>query len=501
MDDVQQVAQQQNPWHQTGTVPRSLALPTQRPLARLLWRRLLDRDMRRYQLVLGPRRVGKTTVLYQTVERLLADGVEPQRIWWLRMDHPVLMRLDLGALVRLVVESSGATPDQPAFVMLDELVYAESWDLWLKTFYDEQWPVQIAATSSAAAALSQGLRESGVGRWEEQYLTPCSFTEFLNLSLGQQGPDPMPEQLGWSDIAQPTLAETIRALPPGPSPHEKLAEHRLRFMLVGGFPELLGATTASPSSDDLNTDVDIMLRSQQVLRSDAVDRAVYKDIPQVFGVDSPMMLERLLYVLADQVAGLLSPTNICGDLGISVPTFERYLTYLQQAFLVFTLPNYSRDEKTVQRRGRKLYFVDGAVRNAALQSGIALIVDPLEQGVLLENLVSASLRTLTSHSGVRLHHWRHSNSEVDLIYNDPREPMAFEVASSPRHSRAGLRAFIKQHPRFHGSSYLVAPNTPVVPAQSNREGIGTIPLDTFLVAVGAQAEQALTARLRPQGGN
>ena len=61
------------------------------------------------------------------------------------------------------------------------------------------------------------------------------------------------------------------------------------------------------SGDDIANQV---LESQRVLRSDAVERAVYKDIPQAARVDNPMMLERLLYVLAGQVTGLLSPTNI-----------------------------------------------------------------------------------------------------------------------------------------------------------------------------------------------
>jgi hypothetical protein len=45
----------------------------------------------------------------------------------------------------------------------------------------------------------------------------------------------------------------------------------------------------------------------EVLRNDAVERAVYQDIPQSFGVGNPMMLERLLYILAAQITGVLSP--------------------------------------------------------------------------------------------------------------------------------------------------------------------------------------------------
>jgi predicted AAA+ superfamily ATPase len=236
-----------------------------------------------------------------------------------------------------------------------------------------------------------------------------------------------------------------------------------------------------------------LLRSQQVLRNDAVERTIYKDIPQSFGVDNPLMLERVLYVLAGQTTKLVSPTNICHDLdGLSPPTFERYLAFLEKAFIVFTLPNYSGSENAVQRRGRKVFFIDGAIRNAALQRGFAPLTDPVERGMLMENLVASTLHSLAVHNGVRLFHWRDGKQEVDFIYDDPEHPMAFEIGSSAGHTRAGLRALIERHPRFAGRSYIVTPGSALIPPD---DGIGTIPLDLFLVAVGRQAEAALRSRL------
>jgi len=474
------VFDEQNPWHRAGAVPVTLARQIERPLAKLLWEPLQRDDPHRFQLVLGPRRVGKTTALYQTVRHLIDAGVDPSRIWWLRLDHPLLLQESLGDLVRAVLATSGASSEQPAFLMLDELVYTSHWDLWLKTFFDDHWPVLIAATSSATAVLRERRLESGVGRWSEQHLTPYLFTEFLDL-VGQ----------GREIEVAETLADTLAALPAGQRAGVDLAAWRRRFMLVGGFPELL--TTARDRPDDESSR---LLESQQVLRNDAVERAVYKDIPQSFGVDNPMMLERLLYVLAAQITGTLSPSNICSELGLSQPTFDRYLSYLEQAFLVFTLPNFSGREATVQKRGRKLYFVDGAIRNAALQRGLAPLDNPVELGALLENLVAATLRSLSLHAGVRLHHWREGKHEVDLVFDHPDRPLAFEIGSSPDHSRAGVQAFMGRHPRFVGRCYLVAPQVPVAHPEATASGVGTLPLDLFLLAVGAQAEQALARNLQ-----
>lgn len=480
-EDLQRVFDEQNPWQRSGGVPPTLARPIERPLAKLLWRRLHTDEPHRFQLVLGPRRVGKTTALYQTVRHLLDAGIASSRIWWLRLDHPLLLQVNLGDLVRAVLDTSEAKPDAPVFLMLDELVYTDRWDLWLKTFFDDRWPVRIAATSSATAALRERRLESGVGRWSEQHLTPYLFTEFLALVEQDR-----PVEVG------DTLRDSLNLLRRGRRADEDLAAWRRLFMLVGGFPELL--TTASrdrPDEDESSR----LLESQEVLRTDAVERAIYKDIPQSFGVDNPMMLERLLYVLAAQITGLLSPSNICKDLGLSQPTFDRYLSYLEQAFLVFTLPNYSGREATVQRRGRKLYFVDGAIRNAALQRGVAPLDNPSELGVLVENLVAATLRSLALHTGVRIYHWRDGRYEVDLVFDHPDEPLAFEIGLSPDHPRLGISALAEKHPRFKGRCYLVAPQAAVAPPDSTASGIGTLPLDLFLQVVGAQAEKALATSL------
>lgn len=479
-EDLQRVFDEQNPWQRTGEVPATLARQIERPLAKLLWQRLQEDDPHRFQLVLGPRRVGKTTALYQTVRHLIAAGIAPTRIWWLRLDHPLLLQENLGDLVRAVLQTSHASPDAPVFLMLDELVYTDRWDLWLKTFFDEQWPVRIAATSSATAALRQRRLESGVGRWSEQHLTPYLFTEFLALVEKDR-----PVEVGDS------LADGLARLRQGQRADQDLATWRRLFMLVGGFPELLTAARDRPDEDEASR----LLESQQVLRADAVERAIYKDIPHSFGVDNPMMLERLLYVLAAQITGLLSPSNICGELGLSQPTFDRYLSYLEQAFLVFTLPNYSGREATVQKRGRKLYFVDGAIRNAALQRGLAPLDNPTELGVLLENLVAATLRSLALHTGIRLYHWRDGKHEVDLVFDHPDHPLAFEIGLSPDHPRAGIMALHERHPRFRGRCYVVAPQAGVTQPDATASGVGTLPLDLFLQVVGAQAEAALAASL------
>lgn len=481
-EDYRQVFREQNPWHDGGRIPPGLAPEVERPLAEHLWKRLTHDEPRRFQIVLGPRRVGKTTCLYQTVRHLMDHDVPPQQIWWLRLDHPLLMDIDLGELVRTIVSLSDSGTEQPCYVFLDELTYSDRWDHWLKTFYDERWPVHLAGSSSSTAVLKGRRSESGVGRWEEQYLAPYVFPEFLDL-LDRSVQIPTAE----------TLAQTLNVCITNNVQLPNVSALRRVFILTGGFPELLVNLVPNTESDEEFA----LLQSQRILRNDAVERAVYKDIPQAFGIDNPMVLERVLYTLAGQVTGILSPSRLCQSLdGLSQPTFDRYLSYLIQAYLVFTLPNYSGREETRQRRGRKLYFVDGAVRNAALQRGTAPLSDPAEMGLLMENLVACHLHALSQQSQVRIYHWRDGRDEVDLIYDHPTTPLAFEIAMSPKHSRRGIMSFRERFPRFREHCFLIAPTATPTSPDDNDDGIGTLPLDLALVAIGRQAEQYLAHNLK-----
>lgn len=512
-EELREVLEEQNPWQRFGRVPGDMAPPSQRPLAHLLWVRLIDNAPRRHHLIVGPRRVGKTTILYQTVQSLLNESIEPSRIFWLQMDHADLLDEDLGHLVRVCSESCGASPERPAFLMVDEIVRASRWDNWLKTFHDQRWPVRIVATASASAEMRTRHAESGVGRWEEHYLSPYDFSEYCELVSHQHGKSPLSSTLFPTAGSQQlevgkTLEETLRWIQQGTTPNPDLMQLLSTFTLLGGFPEIIveehrreiskshNEVTSKHEETAVSSEHAALRRAQRVLRSEIIDRVIYKDIQQFAEVRNPQRLERLLYSLAGQVAQLFSVTNLSKKLGISARTVEEYAAHLEQAFLIFMLSNYSGNEASTQKRGRKLFFTDGAVRNAVLQRGIASSRNAEEEGHLLENLVASALRTLSVHAGVRLYYWRDSKTEVDFIFDDPQGPLAFEVGKSSGHSRNGLRALMLAHEKFVNNCYIVSPGSQMEAPSKRTEGIGSIPLDAFLLAVGEQARIELINRVR-----
>ena len=509
LKQIQYIITEQNPWWETNSVPDYLAPPTKRPLGKHLWKYILSSRLKRHLIILGPRRVGKTTVMYQTVQHLLKNQIPSEKIQWIRLDHPMLMTSNLGSIVKEAIKLAKAKREKPLYLFLDELVYAEKWDLWLKTFYDEHWPVRIIASSSAAAALQKG-KESGVGRWEEFHLTPYLLTELLQL---YQKDIQLP-----IDKRQKHLHSTIENLAKS-SPHTRFnfEKERRKLIVFGGFPEFLVSNIKQEEKFlknhfvkkymdnretenflwDIDNDGDLQNKIQSLLRADAIERAIYKDIPQSYRIDYPITLEKFFYILAGQITGLLSLKGISKDISqVSLQTLERYLNYLVQTYLLFIIPNYDSNERNVQRRRRKIYFVDVAIRNAALLKDMrGIFHDPSELGKLQENLVASHLYHLGKQSGIRLYHWRRGKHEVDFIYDDPVHPLAFEIGTSKRHSLSGLKFFLRENPKFHKRCYYVAPGLHFSSAEDSSLGIGELPLDLLLFATGLQQNQAISLLL------
>lgn len=492
--------EQQNLWQAGVAIPPEFAPDNERYLAQNLYQWLQQNKSRHIQVILGPRRVGKTVVLYQIIRTLLADGKHPSRVFFLQLDDPDFKTTTLGNLVRYVIQVSGATATEPTYLMLDEVVAMEDWDKWLKTIYDGNWPVRIVATSSARTGLKLGQTESGLDRWREQYMLPCRLAESLKLL------DALTEQMAQIPVGS-TLRETlgnIHSLAPFEDDREKneLRRHRDMLLQVGGFPEFLVASLQSnrlvhQQLFDTGERDAFPLPHQMQLYDSIVDKSIYRDAPKFFNVNDPSSLETILYRAARQMGTQWKPTKVSNDLEVPLQTLNNYTKYLEMASLIVMLANFPGGEGKSQSRGKKLYFIDTALRNAVLRAKRSRHSSPADFGHMLENLVVSSLFSLAEQTRFRLYHWRQGKAgeyEVDVIYNDVNDPLAFEVGASHKHSLAGLQALINKHPQFSGSSYLVSPDVGFRPAELSHNGIGTVPLDLFLLVVDLQAAHALKLR-------
>jgi len=445
----------------------------ERRLAQRLPAWLLAEDHWRDIVVVGPRRVGKTVVMQQAVRGLLDRGVPAARIWWLRLDHPELATWPLGTLAEVVLAlakraGTSVSADMPLYLFLDEVTRGKDWDLWLKTFRDDGWPVRIVATSSATSLLSQFRRESGAGRWREIALPPWLLHEQAACGV----PEPVArERLLGAALCRAGEVESV----------SNLDTH----LAVGGFPEHLSWVAGRQGDSDL-----AMMDLQSRIREEIINNAIYKDLVLQVGITQPENLERLMTLLAAQCGSTLSPVSLAQTLGVTQPTVDRYLGHLESTHLVFRLPSFAGTEEPKVRRGKKLYFADGCVRDAALQHGWHGATGDQELGKMRENAVASHLHAVADRLGVRLYHWREGKAEVDFVLDHPSDPVAVEVASSKGHRRDHLVQFQQKFPRFAGRCWLTWPDAPFHPPGDGGD-VGTVALDVLLRLAGSVADAAL----------
>lgn len=126
------------------------------------WTLATERDVQRALVLMGPRRVGKTVLLYHFVERLLQQGTNPKRILFITIENPIYNHTGLESLFHSGCEAAGAKGEWNGWVVIfDEIQYLLDWDIHLKSLMESYRDTKFIVSGSAAAALHYKSKESG----------------------------------------------------------------------------------------------------------------------------------------------------------------------------------------------------------------------------------------------------------------------------------------------------------------------------------------------------
>ena len=118
-----------NPWWDTGKIFEDYASMQKRLYFSLFYPMVKDLSIRRAIILLGPRRVGKSVMLFHTIEKLIQDGVFPSHIVYLSVDTPLYNGIALEELFLLAKEAIGESDEKdPYFVFFDEIQYLKDWE-------------------------------------------------------------------------------------------------------------------------------------------------------------------------------------------------------------------------------------------------------------------------------------------------------------------------------------------------------------------------------------
>ena len=336
-------------------------------------------------ILTGARQVGKTTLLKQLLR-------QKEGVLWLNGDELQVQNLFANASAdRLLSEFSNSK-----IVILDEAQRIENIGLRLKLIADSDSEVQVIATGSSAFELANKVNEPLTGRKWEYQMFPLSFGEMV-------------------------------------AHHGKLKEMRMlpRRIIYGYYPEVV--------TNDGN-EVEILK-----LLTDAY---LYKDILSWESVKHPDKLQTLLRALAYQVGSQVSYNELSQMCSMDSKTVDRYINLLEQCYIIFRLPSFSRNLRHELKSSRKIYFYDNGIRNALIADYRAPEVRQ-DIGALWENFVIAERMKSNEyyHRWVNRYFWRtKQQQEIDYLEESGGELHAYEMKWNPRAKASITKTFTEAYP-------------------------------------------------------
>ncbi|MCX6998157.1 MAG: ATP-binding protein [Kiritimatiellaeota bacterium] len=377
------------------TLQRIMADFHARPLPALTVRDKPIRFVRDMSLsIVGARRSGKTYRTYQFIKNHIEQGGHIENICRVQFnDHRLsaMKRADLSsvdeAYYALYPEKRGR---EEVFFVFDEIHRIEGWEDYILHLLDE--PLQrVLITGSTSRLLSGEIASSLRGKNMPVALYPFSFREFLRHY--KVAPDVMTSR------GQGHLRKRLR-----------------HYLQQGGFPGLLDA------DERLHIDLLQTYWDTMVLR-DIIEAHPRANIPiAVFSHFAQALVARTAcpFTVRAMVGGMRE-----AGLSFTAETIYSYLRFLEEAFMVFTVPVFSPSEKVRQRNYHKVYAVDWALAQAIAS---AEGVDVSRQ---LENMVYLELRR----RGWEVSYFRTRQGwEIDFVAvrqaERQRPPMICQVAYS-----------------------------------------------------------------------
>ena len=339
-------------------------------------------------VVLGPRQVGKTTLMEQISANLIPDR---RPVLSLNCDEPYVRELLTNANSADLSMMLGNAKT----VIIDEAQRVPNIGLTVKLLVDKFKEKQIVVTGSSSLELANKLTEPLTGRKFEYILLPVSTQEIV-------------ENNGMLEVA-------------------RLFEARL---IYGSYP-------------------DILYKNEEVkeLLLELTNNYLFKDIFAMQDVRKPEMLEKLLVALALQIGNEVSFNEVSQILQTDVKTVERYVNLLEQCFVIFRLSGLNRNLRSELKKGKKFYFYDNGIRNALLQNFAPLNLRQ-DVGALWENFFVSERKkyNLYNHRFVKSYFWRtQQQQEIDLIEEMDGHFYAFEIKWNEKRKVTFHENFLKAY--------------------------------------------------------
>lgn len=418
-----------NPWWITKEVPVELK-GKRRSDYELLVRSI---DVEEVTILVGVRRSGKSTFMYQMIEHILKKGIVAEQVLFVNLEE---MRFANNTLEDIYqTYRSALNPDKKAYIFFDEIHKKEKWESWIRRHYDLKTNCKFVVSGSCSYLLKKEYSTLLTGRNLTFEVYPLSFKEFL----GFKGIDINLTKVSKGIILEKDKYMIINAL--------------FEYLPQGGFPKVFFE----------EKDFKIKLLEQYF------EDILFKDIIDRHNLNSKKTKDFALYLMTN-VVGLISLRNVRNSIGLSYDSIKDYLSYFIEAFLFFTLDHFSYSVKEQKSRASKIYCIDNGIRNAVS------FRFSKDEGKLAENLVFVELKR----SGSDIYYWRSKkDTEVDfVIKNKDNSLSAINVTYTDEISEREINPLSEFKKTFEKTKDLIVltKNT-----EKEEDGIKYIPLWKFLL--------------------
>lgn len=388
--------QYENPWWMTKQIPSLYKEMSKRLYFDLFYPFVLEREIRRAVVLMGPRRVGKTVMMFHTIDRLIEDGTNPQRIFFVGIDNPIYVQLSLQEILDLCQASLNLGNLKGSYVFFDEIQYLKDWERHLKVLVDAYPETKFIVSGSAAAALKWHSTESGAGRLTDFMLPPLTFQEFIHLKDKSHLIFKGNIQYGDKEISY-CLPHSI----------DELNSEFLQYLNFGGYPEVV-------LSEKIQKDMG------RYVKNDIVDKVLLRDLPSLYGIKDVQELNRFFTYIAYNTGNEFSYETMSKDSGIQKITLKKYLEYLESAFLIKVINKVDVNARRLKRiTSFKVYLTNPSLRTA-------LFSPVKETDAEMGNMVETAILSQWMHRenlDLTYARWKEGRNEgeVDLVLVDDKK--------------------------------------------------------------------------------
>jgi predicted AAA+ superfamily ATPase len=385
--------QYENPWWTSGNVQQMYLEMSKRLYFDLFYPFVKETDIKRAVVLMGPRRVGKTVMMYHAIQELIKDKVAPQKIFFIGIDNPIYMQLSLEDILLLAKEAIQLSHLEGCFVFFDEIQYLKDWERHLKILVDSYPKTKFIASGSAAAALRLQSTESGAGRFTDFMLPPLTFHEYIHLK-------------GLNHLVQlKNIVYNEKEIPFFIShDHKALNDAFFHYLNFGGYPEVV-------LSEKIQSDMG------RFVKNDIVDKVLLRDLPSLYGIKDVQELNSFFTYLAYNTGNEFSLERLGKDSGIAKEIIKKYLEYLEAAFLIKVIHKVDDNAKKFKRvTSFKVYLTNSSLRTALFSP---IIPTDSETGNMVETVVFSQWMH-REHLDLKYARWKlgRSEGEVDIVLLD-----------------------------------------------------------------------------------